>query len=219
MIPGYMGKILWIDLSRSKTLIDELKEDLVKKYVGGCGLATKILYDNTGVDTDPLGPENLLIFMTGPFTGTKIPLSGRHHVVARSPLTEVYGESDVGGSWGVELKKAGYDGIVVKGVAERPTYIWIHDGDVEFRDAGYLWGLDTYETDSAVKEETDPNAAVSCIGQAGERLTRISAIMSDGKHGRAAGRTGMGAVMGSKKLKAIYIFCRSRHPGVGSSKY
>jgi aldehyde:ferredoxin oxidoreductase len=141
--------------------------------------------------------------MTGPFTGTKVPLSGRHEVVAKSPLTGIYGESDVGGRWGTELKKAGFDGVVVTGKSARHTYLWINESGAEFRDADHLWGLDTYETSPILRKETDQKAIEACIGPAGERLARIAAIMHDGRDARAAGRCGLGAVMGSKNLKAI----------------
>lgn len=200
-----MGKILRIDLTERSFREEALKEALLSKYIGGSGLAAKILYDETSVETDPLGPENLLIFMTGPLTGTKVPLSGRHHVVMRSPLTGIFGESDVGGTWGTELKRAGYDGVVVKGRAEKPVYVWICDGDVEIRDADHLWGQDTYVLDQSIKGETDAKAVVMSIGPAGERLARIAAVMTDGRDGRAAGRCGPGAVMGSKNLKAIGV--------------
>ena len=174
-------------------------------YIGGCGIAARILFDETDEKVEPLSPDNLLIFMTGPVTATKVPLSGRHEVVAKSPLTGLYGESDSGGSWGVELKRSGYDGIVIRGRAERPVYLWIHDGEAEIRNAEHLWGMDTYTVDGAIKRETDGKAVVASIGPAGERLARIAAIMNDGKHGRAAGRCGMGAVMGYKRLKAIAV--------------
>ena len=205
MFPGYAGKILWVDLTVNKVTIEHLNKNIVRKYIGGTGLATRILYDQTSVETDPLGPDNPLIFMTGPFTGTKVPLSGRHHVVSRSPLTGIFGESDVGGRWGTELKKSGFDGVVVRGSAKKPTYIWINGANVELSSADHLWGLDTYDVDPILKRETDNNAAVTSIGQAGERLALISSIMSEGKDGRAAGRCGLGAVMGSKKLKAIVV--------------
>ncbi len=205
MAGGYVGKILHINLTDGEVHEGRVKESVLRSYIGGSGLAARILFDETGRRTDPLGPENILIFMTGPLTGTEVPLSGRHEVVAKSPLTGIYGESDVGGSWGEELKKAGYDGVIVRGKAERPVYIWVNDGHVELRRADHLWGLDTYETDESIRQETDRDATVTCIGPAGERLARIAAIMSDGIHGRAAARCGLGAVMGSKNLKAIAV--------------
>jgi aldehyde:ferredoxin oxidoreductase len=153
--------------------------------------------------TNPLGPENPLIFMTGPFTGTSVPLSGRHAVVSQSPLTGIFGESDVGGTWGANLKKAGFDGTIITGQSEKPIYLWVHDGVWEIRNASHLWGKDTYEIDPILKSETHEKAVASAIGQAGENQVLISSIMTDGRDGRAAGRCGMGAVMGSKNLKAI----------------
>jgi aldehyde:ferredoxin oxidoreductase len=159
----------------------------------------------TDEKTNPLGPQNPLIFMTGPFTGTGVPLSGRHAVVSRSPLTGIFGESDVGGTWGAHLKKAGFDGIIIVGQSEKPVYLWIHDGKWEIRNASHLWGKDTYEVDPLLKKETHEKAVVSSIGQAGENRVLLAAIMTDGRDGRAAGRCGMGAVMGSKNLKAIVV--------------
>lgn len=205
-LKGYMCKVLHIDLTHSKGRVEDLKEDWADQFIGGSGLGTKFLYEMTDERTNPLGPENPLIFMTGPFAGTPVPLSGRHAVVSRSPLTGIFGESDVGGTWGANLKKAGFDGILVTGKSEKPTYLWVHDGAWEIRDASYLWGKDTYEIDPILKSETHEKAVVSAIGQAGENQVIISSIITDGKDGRAAGRCGMGAVMGSKNLKAIVAY-------------
>ena len=155
--------------------------------------------------TGPLSPENPLIFAVGPLTGTRIPMTGRHVVAARSPLTGLWGESDCGGAWGWELKAAGFDALVVTGQAAGPVYLWIDGDTVEVRDAAHLWGLDCYEIEGRVRAETSPQAQVSAIGPAGEKLVRLAAIMHDGSHGRAAGRCGLGAVMGSKRLKAIAV--------------
>lgn len=204
-LKGYMGKILKIDLTRSQIQIEPLNEAWAEKFIGGSGLGAKYLFEMTDEKTDPLGAENPLIFMNGPFTATPVPLSGRHAVVSRSPLTGIFGESDVGGTWGANLKKAGFDGIIITGKAERPVYLWINDEKVEIRDASHIWGKDTYETDSLLRSETQEKAVVSSIGQAGEKQVLLSSIMADGKDTRAAGRCGMGAVMGSKKLKAIVV--------------
>ncbi|RLI01421.1 hypothetical protein DRO38_05180, partial [Candidatus Bathyarchaeota archaeon] len=152
---GYAGEILRIDLSKRKIHQWRADESLLRKFIGGSGLAAKILFDETGPSVDPFDPENLLIFMTGPVTATRVPLSGRYQVVSKSPLTGIYGESDSGGSWGPELKKTGFDGIVISGRASKPVYLWISDGHAELKDADHLWGMDTYETDQAVKDETD----------------------------------------------------------------
>ncbi|MDO9123072.1 MAG: aldehyde ferredoxin oxidoreductase N-terminal domain-containing protein, partial [Deltaproteobacteria bacterium] len=167
-LKGYMGKILNIDLTSSKVQIEALREDWLEPFIGGSGLGAKYLYEMTDEKTDPLGPENPLIFMTGPFTGTSVPLSGRHAVVSRSPLTTIFGESDVGGTWGAFLKKAGYDGIMVTGKSEKPVYIWVNDEKVEIRDASHFWGRDTYDIDPLLKAETHEKAVISAIGQAGE---------------------------------------------------
>jgi len=201
-----MGKILYIDLSSSKVHIGDMNEEWAHQFIGGSGLGAKFLYELTNERTDPLGPENPLIFMTGPFTGTAVPLSGRHAVVSRSPLTGIFGESDVGGTWGANLKKAGFDGMIITGKSENPVYLWVHNGEWEIRNASHLWGKDTYEIDPLLKNETHEKAVVSAIGQAGENLVPMAAVMTDGKDGRAAGRCGMGAVMGSKNLKAIAVY-------------
>jgi len=211
-LKGYIGKILHVDLSSSKVRVEDLNEEWAQQFIGGSGLGAKFLYEMTDERTDPLGPENPLIFMTGPFAGTSVPLSGRHAVISRSPLTGIFGESDVGGTWGANLKKAGFDGIVVTGKSQKPVYLWVYEGKWEIRDASHLWGKDTYEADPILKAETHGKAVVSTIGQAGESLVSLAAIMTDGKDGRAAGRCGMGAVMGSKNLKAIVVHGTGKAP-------
>jgi len=198
-----MGKLLIIDLTKRKVDVERLNAEVLRKYIGGSGLGARLLYDGTDERTDPLGPENLLIFMTGPLTGTKVPTSGRHAVVTRSPLTGIWGESDVGGTWGIALKRAGYDGVVIRGAADRPVYVIITEEEVRVADASHLWGMDTYQLDEVLRREVGPEGVISSIGPAGEKLVRFASIMSDGRAGRAAGRTGVGAVMGSKKLKAL----------------
>jgi len=200
---GYMGKILRVDLTDGTFKDEVLKEEMVRDYIGGSGIGTKILYDETSAETQALSPENPLIFMTGPFTGTNTPLSGRHAVVSKSPLTNIFAQSDIGGSFGTALKATGYDGIVIKGKAKSPKYLYITDEIIELRDASGVWGKNSYETEELLKAETDMKAEVTCIGPAGEKLVKFASIMSDGKDGRAAGRAGLGAVMGSKNLKAI----------------
>lgn len=202
---GYFGKYLFVDLSRRKTEVRPVERKTAEAYLGGAGMGARLLYDETTVETDPLGPENVLIAYTGLFTGTRVPSSGRHHVMARSPLTGILGESNVGGSWGVHLKKTGYDGLVVTGKAESPVYLWIHDGGVEIRDARKIWGMDSYQSSAWLKEQTTAKATAAVIGPAGERLALIASIPHIGHVVRAAARTGMGAVMGSKNLKAIVV--------------
>lgn len=205
-LKGYTGKILRLDLTHSKVYMEDLNEEWAQQFIGGSGLGAKFLYEMTDERTDPLGPENPLIFMTGPFTGTSVPLSGRHAVVTRSALTGIFGESDVGGTWGANLKRAGFDGIIVTGKSNKPVYFWVHDGKLEIRNASHLWGKDTYEIDPILKGETHEKAVVGTIGQAGENQVPMASIMTDGKDARAAGRCGMGAVMGSKNLKAIVVY-------------
>jgi aldehyde:ferredoxin oxidoreductase len=200
---GHSGRVLHVDLASRRIWREELKENTLRMFIGGSGLAAKFVYDYTNGSTDPLGKENVLVFMNGPLTGTRIPLSGRHEIATRSPATGGLGESDTGGKWGTELRKAGYDGLVIHGRAEEPSYIWIHDDGEELRSARHVWGMDTYETDEQLRSETDSKANVSSIGPAGEGLALISSVMHDGKDGRAAARCGVGAVMGSKLLKAV----------------
>jgi len=205
MLGGYTGKILRVDLDTGKTELQEIKTDILRKFIGGSGLGAKILYEETDRKTDPLGPENRLLFLTGPLTGTAVPTSGRHSVVCKSPLTQAWGEAEVGGSWGWKLKRSGYDGLVLKGKSEKPIILVIHEAGVEIKDGSSYWGLDTYETDETLKAEFGKAAGVTCIGPAGENLVSMATIMSDGVHARAAGRGGLGAVMGSKNLKAIVV--------------
>ena len=190
----------------NNTLRDEkIGEDLYRKYIGGVGLQAYYLYKETDDKTDPLGPENRLMFMVGPYTGTGIPSSGRHSIVAKSPLTGIWGEADVGGHWGLGLKGTGYDGIIVQGASDKPVYIYIDEDGAHIEDAGDIWGKDTYETDALLKQKYGNNIVVQSIGQAGERQIKIACIMTDGKDARAGGRCGLGAVMGSKKLKAVVV--------------
>ena len=202
---GHRGQLLRVDLTTGSVTRQSLAPETLRKYLGGVGLAARLLYDETDATTDPLSPANPLVFAVGPLTGTRIPMTGRHTVAARSPLTGLWGESDCGGFWGWELKAAGYDALVVTGQAPAPVYLWIDGDAVEVRDATHLWGLDCYEIEGRVRSETSPRAQVSAIGPAGEKLVRLAAIMHDGSHGRAAGRCGLGAVMGSKRLKAIAV--------------
>lgn len=209
-IGGYAGTILRVDLEKRTTTLKEVDPETLRKYIGGSGLGARFLYDETSAETDPFGPENVLIFLTGPLTGSFVPTSGRHNVISKSPLTNTWGEAEVGGSWGFKLKWAGYDGVIFHGRAERPVVVVIHDKGVSINDGSRLWGMDTFETDRALKAEFGSGAAVACIGPAGENLVRIASIMTDGEHGRAAGRCGLGAVMGSKNLKAVVTFGSKR---------
>lgn len=206
---GYNGQILRIKLSSRWVSKDSLEEDDTRKYLGGRGLAIKILFNELKSGIDPLGPENKLVYSTGPLTASGFPLNSRWIVAAKSPLTGIWGEATCGGSFAIQLKKAGYDALVVEGSASSPVYINIVDDEVEIRDACELWGKMTLETEIAVahdlglKERREDNPSIICIGPAGERLVKIASIMHTAH--RAAGRTGLGAVMGSKMLKAIAV--------------
>lgn len=209
---GYMGKLLVVDLTSGELKDEPLDPNMAHDFVGGAGFAARYLYDELGPDTDPLGPENTLMFMTGPLVGTRAPSCGRHEVCAISPLTGIWGESNSGGFWGAELRFSGYDGIVIRGRSEKPVWLSIGDGQPPaLHDAAGIWGLDTYETQQRLRDELDDQKVrIACIGPAGENLVLYAAVMND--HGRAAGRTGMGAVMGSKNLKAIAVRGKKRVP-------
>jgi aldehyde:ferredoxin oxidoreductase len=200
---GYAGKILRINLNTKNFVVEPLKKELIKLFVGGRGFGIKILWDELPAGIDPLSPENKLVFSVGPLTGTRVQSASRWVAQFKSPLTGIYCRSVGGGYFGAELKFAGYDAIIVEGQAEKPTYVWINDDNVEFRDASRVWGLNTWATKEILQEETDKRARMVAIGPAGERLVRISAIMTDDS--RAAARGGGGAVMGSKNLKAIVV--------------
>jgi len=201
---GYMGKILRVDLSRGELREEPLNEEYIRAFLGGTGLSARIVYDMVDSDTDPLGPENPLVFMTGPLVGTVMPSAGRCSVCALSPLTGIWGEATTGGFFGPELRFAGYDGVIVTGRATKPVWLSIVEGHAELNDATDIWGSDSYATQERVRQAlAEPKARVACIGTAGENQVRMAAVMND--HGRAAGRTGMGAVMGSKNLKAIGV--------------
>ncbi len=201
---GYTGQILRVNLSQGTTSVDTLDELFCRKYLGGAGFVSYFLLKELQQGIDPLGPENKLIFALGPVTGVPLPGSGRHCVGAKSPLTGGYAKSESGGFWGAELKHAGYDAIIVEGKAEKPVYLWIHDGEASIRDASHLWGMKTKETEQTIRTELgDSLIRVAGIGPGGENLVRFACIMNDLKD--AAGRGGMGAVMGSKNLKAIAV--------------
>ncbi|ADG90400.1 aldehyde ferredoxin oxidoreductase family protein [Thermosphaera aggregans] len=201
---GFNGRWLRVDLSSKSLKIIDVPEELYKEYLGGRGIASYILFKELKPGIDPLGPENKLVFATSVITGTPIPGVNRIVVAAKSPLTGTYGESEAGGFFAPELKYSGFDVVVVEGASEKPVYLWIRDGRAEIRDATHLWGLTTKETVEEIKKELrEPFARIGCIGPAGEKLVRFANIMFE--HRYAAGRGGMGAVMGSKKLKAIAV--------------
>ena len=202
MLRGY-GKILNLNLSTKEIKYERIDEAVARKYIGGVGLAAKILWEETKSITDPLAPENPLVFMTGPLTGTLVPSSSRYIVAGISPQTHIWGQAHGGGAFADELRHANIDGIIISGQSEKPVYLWVHNGKTELRDASHIWGKDTYEVSDQLQRETDVKASVACIGVAGEKLVKFAGIMNDGRQGRAAARCGLGALMGSKKLKAI----------------
>lgn len=202
---GYWGKILLVDLGKKSFGTYRPDKSLYSRYLGGSGIGARLLFDMTGPETDPLGPDNVLIWMTGPFTATKISMSGRHEIVSKSPLTGIYGEGDAGGYFGTALKKSGWDGIVVKGISDVPVNLLIIDDEISLEPAGALWGHDAFHVDEHMKERFGSNCETSCIGQAGERMLPISCIVHDGENARMVGRCGLGAVMGSKRLKCVAV--------------
>ena len=213
---GYRGKYLNVDLSSGKFKEFKIKEDILRSYLGGAGLGCKLLYDRIDEKVNPLGPENPLILMPGPFSGTMVPTGSKMSFCARSPLTGHLGYSTVGGHLGADIKFAGLDGIVVEGKAQNPSYLIIQDSEMELRDASHIWGKDTEEAWEILKSETDEkNAGIARIGIAGENLVKYASVIVD--HFRAAGRTGMGAVMGSKNLKAIVVHGTDRKVPVHDS--
>ncbi len=208
MLYGFMGKILRVDLTEKKIREEIFREDWARQFMGGAGMATKYLYEEVPKGTDPLGPQNLLIFMAGPLTGTASASASRYSVVAKSPLTGIWGHANSGGNFGPALKRSGYDGIIFQGVSPAPVYLKIEDGEAELCDAGHLWGKDVPETENLIQQASDKKMTMASIGPAGENLVRYAAIMNN-TH-RAAGRCGLGAVMGSKRLKAIA--CAGKSP-------
>ena len=197
----YGGNILRVDLSKGK-ISKEPTAPYASDFLGGRGINIKILYDEVPPGTDPLDPASPLIFGVGPVCGTPVP-APRTEVTAKSPENGFLGTSNFGGYFGPELKFAGYDNIIITGRADKPVYLWIHNDEVEIRDASHLWGKDTYETQEIIRSEVDPDAKTVCIGPAGENLVRFATIQHE--LGKAAGRTGMGCVMGAKNLKAIVV--------------
>jgi aldehyde:ferredoxin oxidoreductase len=201
---GYKGRMLYVDLTRRKYKRIDLDASTLVMWLGATGLGIKFLMDYQEPRIDPFSSENPLIFTVGPFAGTIVPTSSRYGVFAKSPLSNLLGEAYSSGSWCIELKKAGYDALVVKGKADKPLYLYIEDDIVHFMNASHLWGKTTWETEySIIKDLSDYDVRVALIGPAGERLVRFACIIND--RYRAAGRTGLGAVMGSKKLKAIAV--------------
>lgn len=202
---SYAGKILRVDLTTGKVTTEPLAEKTAKNYIGGIGLGIRLLMDNSKSGTDPFDPENPLIFATGPLSGTMGPTAGNGYaVVSKSPATYGVGEAKAHGFFGPDLKRAGYDAVIITGKADKLSYLWIDDDNVQIMNAEHMTGKSPYETDMQIREELgDYYIRVSAIGEAGEKLSRIACIIND--EFRAIGRTGMGAVMGSKNLKAVAV--------------
>jgi aldehyde:ferredoxin oxidoreductase len=203
MKAGYTGKVLFVDLTAGLINEESLPDSIYRDFIGGEGLGARVLYERQRGDVDALGPENTLGFVTGLLTGCGVPSASRCTVVTKSPLTGTWGDANVGGYFGSELKASGYDAIFFKGIAPHPVYLLITESKIELKDATHLWGKDTTDTVRVLREEVgDPRIRVACIGPAGETLSLISAIIMEG---RAAARSGVGAVMGAKRLKAIAV--------------
>jgi len=204
MTGGYMGKIAFVDLTQGAVRTEELSDEVARGFIGGYGIGARVLFERIPRGADPLGPENVLGFAAGPLTGTRAPTGGRYMACCKSPLTGGWGDANSGGYFGSELKAAGFDAIFVSGAAAAPCYLRVADGRIEIRDAARFWGLDTIAAEEALQRElNDPKLRVAAIGPASERLSLISGIVND--RGRVAARSGVGAVMGSKRLKAVAV--------------
>jgi len=202
--PAINGRILRVDLTTGHMWTDEHDEGFYRSYIGGRGIVLYYLLSEMPRRIDALDPDNLLIFAPGVLTGTVLPGAGRHGVGAKSPLTGALASGEAGGWWGTELKRAGFDAIVIQGQAERPVHVWIKDGSVEIRDACHLWGKLTGDAQDLIRAElADDRIRIAQIGPAGENLVRYACVMNNAN--RAAGRSGLGAVMGSKNLKAVAV--------------
>ncbi len=199
------GKLVKINLSNGQIHREQIPPAWIEGFIGASGLASRLLWDVLDINGSPLDPSCPLLFATGPLTGTAGPTTGRFTICGRSPQTGWWGESNIGGFVGPELRFTGIDFLWIEGVSDRPVYIWIYNDQIEIRSAEHLWGkADTYQTQEIIRREVGiPQAKVACIGVAGENLVPFAGILSD--HGRLAARTGMGALMGSKKLKAVAV--------------
>lgn len=208
MMLSYNNKILRVDLSEPKFDVQDLPEELAEDYIGGRGLAAKVLWDELDSGVDPLGPKNKLIFSVGPLNGTNYPISSRFQVSGKSPLTGLLGRGNAGGSLAPVLKLSGFDAVIFEGKADSPAYLWLREGEAELKDASDLWGKGTFETEEAIRQEVgEEGAKVASIGPAGENLVRFACVIHEE---RAAARTGLGAVMGSKNLKALSCYGSNR---------
>jgi aldehyde:ferredoxin oxidoreductase len=203
MTGGFMNRSVSVDLARRTVVAEEIDEQIKRDFVGGYGTGVRQAYERQRAGVEPLGPENTLGFAAGPLTGTRAISSPRFTVMGKSPLTGGWGDANSGGYFGPKMKFAGVDSVFITGVSDDPTYLFIHDGTAELREASHLWGLDCYAAEAALKEELGKDVAAATIGPSGEKTCLIASVMTD--KGRAAGRSGLGAVMGSKKLKAVVV--------------
>jgi len=204
MAAGYTGRIGFVDLSSGKVREEPFDESLARQFIGGYGLGVRVLFERQKSRIDPLGPDNILGFTTGPLTGSTVPTGSRYMAVCKSPLTGGWGDANAGGYFGSEMKAAGWDAVFVSGISPSPVYLMVSNSGIEIKDAAHLWGQDTIDTEETIQRDTgNPKIRIASIGPASERLSLISGIISD--KGRAAGRSGVGAVMGSKKLKAVAV--------------
>jgi aldehyde:ferredoxin oxidoreductase len=203
MSGGYMGKVLRVDLSNRKIEVGPLDEKIRRQFLGGYGIGARILFSEQAAGVDPLGSGNMLGFISGPLSGTPAISGTRYTVVGKSPLTGTWGDANSGGSFGAFLKYSGYDAVFFKGVSEKPVYLLINNGRAEIRDAAPIWGKDTYDTDDILKRELGASTAIACIGPSGEKLSLLASVVHN--KGSLAARSGLGAVMGSKRLKAVAV--------------
>lgn len=202
---GYFGKVLRVDLTRKKTRVEEFGDDFARKYIGGNGFAVKYIYDLVNEKVDPLSPENVVVIATGPLTGGHVYGAGRGHMASISPLTGIFCDSNFGGNFATTLKRTGYDAIVIEGASDSPLYLSVIDGKVELKDATQLWGMDTNAAHQAIVEENGKKTETALVGPAGENGIRYGCVICSGIRVSAAGRGGIGAVLGSKKLKGIAV--------------
>jgi aldehyde:ferredoxin oxidoreductase len=217
MFGGYAGKVLFVDLGKSSIEEEILSEKVCRDFIGGYGLGIRVLYEQMKAGVDPLGADSMLGFVVGALTATSVPGSGRYGVVTKSPLTGAWSESNAGGTFGPEMKTAGYDAIFFKGTSLKPVYLLVKDGKAELKDASRTWGKETYETEDILHEEIgDTKIKIACIGPAGEAKSLLAGIVSE--KGRIAARGGAGAVMGSKRLKAVAIKGGAKRIGIANRK-
>ncbi len=210
-MPVYAGKYARVDLTNGEVRYEPVTDDLARKWLLGSGLAAKLFYDEMDRVAGALDPASPLLIFNGLLSGTFAPTGCRSSWCGRSPLTGIWDESNMGGHWGAGLRNAGLDGLVLTGRTSSPSYLWVHDGEVEIRDASHVWGMETYDAYDALIAETNPKAEAAVIGPAGENLVAYAAVIQGGRHhSRAAGRGGMGAVLGSKNVKGIVVFGKDK---------